>query len=161
MYRWIKHGTIGLILALTAGHAQAGQRGPGFGDGPQAMAGGGMIAARGMNRMIRRIEALAEELEVSDEQLDEIFEIIDSNRSDLRDLMRSGRETRKQLRDAQDPDQIATLAEHAGDILTQVIIHNNAIRGQVLAVLSDDQRAELEAIKADRRSRFEQRRRGG
>ncbi len=160
----IRNGLIGITLALImlqSGHAQAAQRfGQGLSNGPAAMAGGGMTGARGMNRMLRRIEFLADELEVTDEQIDEIFEIVDSNRSVVRDLMRSGRETRKQIRDSEDPEQVAELAEQAGDIVTQMIISRNAVRDQMLAVLTDEQRDALEQLKAERGERFRNRRRG-
>lgn len=146
------------LFAISASFAQPGQgghRGRGFGPGP----GPGMGPFGGL-RMLR-------ELNLSDEQRQEIRGIMQTARES--GVQKQLMDARKALQDAVenptlDENNIRNLADQLGVAEGNAAVERAHIRQQILQILTDEQRQELEKMQAEtkqkmekRRKRFEQR----
>lgn len=103
--------------------------------------------AFGMHKM----ERLAERLDLSDEQRDKVFAILDEARPEMRDTMFELRDERKNFMQldpqadnyAAETDRMAKLA---GEKAEQMVRKMAELKARILAELNDEQRAELEQM---------------
>ncbi len=121
--------------------------------------GGPMSGPTEIGRVLHlahRLEAVAAEIGLSEEQRDAIHAVVDGARPQLRDLARELRGNRDALRDASAPDSydsaaVASLAATQGDLIERGIVLGAQVRHDVLSVLTPEQREQLEALRAERR----------
>ena len=108
-----------------------------------------------------------EELDLSDEQLGRIQDIRSQVRASAEPLMEQRRDMREQLRDAirsevVNEGAIRALVATAADVEANLVILRAYANADILAILTPDQRARLEEIRAEREdeiaSRLEERR---
>ena len=144
-----------LGMVATAGTVQArpahGDHG-GFHHGPM----GGPPEIGRVLHLAGRLERVAEEIGLSEEQRDAIHAVVDQARPQLRDLGRELRGNRDALRDASAPDSydaaaVESLAVTQGELIAQAIVLGAQVRHDVLALLTPEQRERLEAMRAERR----------
>ncbi len=141
-------------LSATAFAAPPGR--DGFGQGPRA----GHKPPSPVGMLARAIDR---HIDVTDEQRAEIEAILDAHRAEARPLATQERATRRELADlvrsgAWDEATLTTLAERQGELTTQRIVLGAHGAADLLAVLNDEQRAELEALREARREQFRERR---
>lgn len=140
----------GSVLANPWHHKGFADGGPGPMGGPPEI---GMVL-----HLAHRLEMVADEIGLTDEQRDAIHAVVDQARPQLRDLAREMRGNRDALRDASapgsyDPAAVAGLAANQGDLIERGIVLGAQVRHDVLSVLTQDQRAQLEALRAEHRGR--------
>ena len=131
-----------IASALLIGAISAG--GIAFGEGRHH--GGGDL---GFGHGPERIERMAERLDLSDEQRDSIRAIVDKARPAFReygDSLRDNREKLRELAQADDADQAAirALADAQGGAMADMIVLRTDMMREVRAVLTPEQRKELE-----------------
>ena len=95
----------------------------------------------------RRIERMADYLQLSDAQRERVFAILDEARPQLRQSMRDMRELRGELMrlDANAADyreRSEALATRAGEALQAMMLDGAEIKSRLLAQLSEEQRAQ-------------------
>ncbi len=147
-----------LLLGLLAIAATA-QANPFHRDHGGGFRGGPMSGPTEIGRVLHlagRLEAVAEEIGLSEAQRDEIHAVVDQARPELRDLAREMRGNRDALRGASAPESydqtaVAELAAAQGDLIARGIVLGAQVRHDVLAVLSLEQREQLQALRAERR----------
>ena len=134
-------------LSATAFAAPPGRdgagNGPGMGHKPPSPVG---MLARTIDRHI----------DVTDEQRAEIEAILAAHREQARPLAREEREARRELAELigsgdWDEAAVTALAERQGQLTTQRIVLGARGAADMLAVLNDEQRAELDAVREVRR----------
>ena len=157
-----------LTLALTAAGGAAAAPGDGFFGGPRSDAmgmfdgpgfGRGGRGAGGFLGPLARMEIIADELGLTEEQRDAIRATVDTAVSDARPVLEAMRDNRQALREAGDPESydpatVAALAETQGDLVAELIQLKTATRADVFGILTPEQ---VEAIE-DLRSRRDHRR---
>lgn len=140
-----------LILALTTTALLAGA-------GTTLARGHGPHQHRGaqMSHMLSSVDA-------TDAQRAQIKTIMESNKTQAKADMKQVGETRRALREL-DPmasnynSEVARLADQLADATRQATIDKAAIRAQVAAVLTPEQRATLQAKRAERMQKREEHR---
>lgn len=113
------------------------------------------------DRMAAHLDKMADELGLTDGQRAEIQQIAARNADgELRKAMKANRKALKEASefDNYDPGVVAELAVEQGELVAQSIIKRHEARQQMLAVLTDAQRAELKTLHSERRSRMKERR---
>ena len=110
-----------------------------------------------------RMERIFDRLDLTDEQRQTVEGIMDSYRPQLRSLRDSAREVRKNLaqtdpRDAGYSDVVATASQSAAETASQLVTTTAAMRAELDAVLTDDQRAEAAELREEWRERRKDRR---
>ena len=144
------------MLATTAFADDGGRRGD---RGPRGGAGFGMPGIPGPEMIAGR---MAERLGLDDTQHETIRNIVDAARPEmqaLRDKARANRDALAAL-DAGSPD-VQSIAISNGELATEATLLFTRVRGEINAVLTEEQRAELAEIKAlrdERRGERQQRR---
>ena len=133
-----------LIIASALLIGAIGAGGIAFGEGRHH--GGGSF---GFGPGPERIERMAGKLDLSDEQRDAIRAIADKARPSFReygDSLRDNREKLRELAQADDADQAAirALADAQGDTMADMIVLRTDLMREVRAVLTPEQREELE-----------------
>lgn len=140
------------LLALS-GAALAGPGPDHFRDGPPHH-GRGMPGMPVVDTVMRAVM----HLDLSDEQEDSIRGIMKSLKADDRALMKDMRSNREQLKDlikadAFDESAVAEIAGAEGALTTERLILASRAMSQVYAQLTDEQRAELQAMAEERAAR--------
>ncbi|MCZ7565832.1 MAG: Spy/CpxP family protein refolding chaperone [Burkholderiales bacterium] len=123
---------------------------PHGGDAPWAEGRGGHRADHG-GRFLR-------ELDLSDAQRDRMFEIRHAARPAMREKMNALRANRSALREAAtandyDAARIRTLADEGAKLQADLTVMRVETEQKALAVLTPEQRAKLEQLRAERRDR--------
>jgi len=141
-----------LALLLITGIAQAH---PG-GEGPRGRHGMMGDFGGSIERMVEHLSRAAEKLDLSDEQLDQIFAVADASRGELRDLMMQMHDNKKALRETARLEQydaaaIAELAATQGDLTARMIVLRTRMRAEIMAIFSPEQRSKMEELKEHRR----------
>ena len=141
-----------LALLLITGMAQAGHGG----EGPRGMPGMMGEDAGGIERLVHHLSRAAEKLELSDEQLDQMFAVADGSRGELRELMLQMHDNQKALREMTrlenyDADAVSDLATTQGDLTARMIVLGTRMRAEIMAILSPEQRSKVEDFKEHRR----------
>lgn len=142
------------ILALGVGTALA----QGFGGGHAGhhrMGPGGHGPGMECDRWMR----MAERVDLSDAQRDQIASIVEAARPALEQHLEGMGEIRDQLRNA-DPvaleeAAVRQLAQEQAQHMEELIVLRHQLRTDVWSVLTDDQRSELEQLRAERRERHQ------
>ena len=140
-----------LALVLIAGMAQAR---PG-GEGPRGMPGMSGGNGGGVERMVQHLWRAADELGITDQQMDQIFAVVDASRNDIRNAMSGVHDNRQALRDAvhadpYDANAVAALAAAHGQLAAEMIILNSQVRADVRAILTPDQRNMIDQFRGQR-----------
>lgn len=104
---------------------------------------------------------MSEKLDLSDEQKTEIKDILAKGAEQAEPLKQALKERRKVEREAVDAGaksaELKKLAHKTADARVELMIHGKDIEKQVSAVLSDEQRTQLDQLKATRRAHMEAR----
>lgn len=115
---------------------------------------------RGMlqvQRILNHVDRMAETLGVSETQLDQMFALVDAQRASVRNLMREARQLRQELKAATEPDEVTALAQQIGQQTADLIVIGHQLRSDVLAILTEQQRQQLQSLRQERRERFRSR----
>lgn len=96
------------------------------------------------------------QLDLSKEQRKQLQTLMDEKRKTMHEEMRTKRETRQALREAMiaepyNADKVRQLAEAQGERVTARILKKAETRQQILAVLTDEQRAKLDSLRSEPR----------
>jgi len=148
-----------IALMTLAGVALAGPGPDHFRDGPSHH-GRGMPGMPVVDRVMRAVM----HLDLSDEQVDNITAIMKSLKADDRELMKDMRANHEQLRelikaDTFDETAAADIAGKEGALTSERLVLASRAMSQVYAQLTDEQRAELEAMAEERAARRAEKRR--
>jgi len=150
--------TIFLSVALLALAGTALAQGPEhFRDGPHH--GRGMPGMPVVDMTMRAVM----HLDLSDEQRDSIKDIMKSLKTEDRQLMKEMKSGHAQLKelikaDTFDETAVAEIAGKEGDLTAERLVLASRAMSQVYAQLTDDQRAELQAMAEERAQRRAERR---
>lgn len=144
---------ISITMMALAGAALAGPRPDHYRDGPPHH-GRGMPGMPVVDMVMRAVM----HLDLSDEQEDSIRDIMRSLKTDDRELMKDMRSSHEQLKDlikadTFDETAVAEIAGKEGNLTTERLILASRAMSQVYAQLTDDQRAELQAMAEERAAR--------
>ena len=110
----------------------------------------------GMPAPEMRVERMAKHLDLDDVQRESVESIMSAAKPELealREQFRANHETLQDL-DANDPE-VQNIAMSNGELATQGTLLFTRIRGEINAVLTDEQRAKLAEGKERRKERFE------
>jgi Spy/CpxP family protein refolding chaperone len=144
---------IAIAALLTAALSTAAFAGPpgrdGFGDGPRA----GHKPPSPVGMLARTIDR---HIDVTEAQREEIEAIMAAHRDEARPLARQAQQARRELATliesgAWDEEAVTALAEQQGALTAQRIVLGARGASELLAVLTDEQRVELEAVREVRR----------
>ncbi len=104
------------------------------------------------------IERMAEHLDLDDAQYESVDNIMSAAKPELQALREKVRANHEALRelDASDPE-VQNIAIANGELATEATLLFTRIRGEINAVLTDEQRAKLAERKERRKERFERR----
>ncbi len=141
-----------LTAALSATAFAAPPDRDGFGNGPRM----GHQPPSPVGMLARTIDR---HIDVTDEQRAEIETILSAHRDQARPLARQERETRRELATlidsgAMDEDALTALAEQQGALTSQRIVMGAHSAADILAVLTEEQRAELDVVREMRREKM-------
>lgn len=133
------------------GPAHPGWHGPHHRFGPQAMGVRAFLRGR-----------LAERLNITDEQRDQIRALLKDQRSKDRPLLESLRETRTQLREATrfgqfDENSVRTLAQQQAQAMTDLLVSRERLKSRVYALLTPEQQNQLQELQQKMQDRRENR----
>jgi len=150
---------LSIALMALAGAALAGPGPDHFRDGPPHH-GRGMPGMPVVDTVMRAVM----HLDLSDKQEANIRDIMKSLKTYDRELMKDMRSNQKQLRelvkaDTYDENAVAQLAGQEGTLTTKRLILASRAMSQVYAQLTDEQRAELQAMAEERAERRAEKRR--
>ncbi|HEX2387329.1 MAG TPA: Spy/CpxP family protein refolding chaperone [Candidatus Binatia bacterium] len=128
------------------------------------LAGSAALAQPGFGRPAMRQQMrtrLFDELKLSDTQRSDVQNIFASGRQAIAPLAQQLREKQAALRDsvnggAFDETAVRAQAQQIADLQAQVIVARAQIRNQFLGVLTDDQKARLSELRAERMQRFQE-----
>jgi len=146
-----------LVTMVAVGSVSAFQRGGGCGMGPMgkhAAAGYGMH--RGMGGRMMPMLRMMEKLEVTDEQREKIWAVMDKNRPAKRQQMTQMMKNRKAFREAEraepfDAALVRRLAEDQGRSMAEMIVLRAQGRQEIKALLTPEQQAQFKALQERRR----------
>lgn len=136
------------LLGVTA-PALAGPDHPGHGPDPAGSFG-------------RHLAHAVQRLELSTEQEDTIRAIFAANRDDLKANFEAGRALKEEMRDllsaeVLDEEALADIAVREGSLAEERVLLTVGVAAQVLAELTDEQKAELQAMRSERSERRRER----
>ena len=112
----------------------------------------------GMRAPERMIERMAEHLDLDDIQRESLENIVNAAKPEfeaLREQLRANHEALREM-EANDPE-IQNIAISNGELATAGTLLFTRVRGEINAVLTDEQRAELAETMERRKERFERR----
>ncbi len=130
----------GMLLVTASTIAMASGPGPRFAAG--GFGGPGFDGPQMAERLIRF-------LDLEGEQRDEVRQIIDNARPELRELSDAMRDSRSELRELAEADTLDTAAlrsaaDQTGDLMADIIVVGVGVMNEVRAVLTPEQLEELE-----------------
>jgi protein CpxP len=116
---------------------------------------GGMPFGGRMGGMLRMMDAL----DLTKEQREKIWNIMDEKRTQLRTYMISMHEGRKQVHEAAaegdyDAAQVRKLADAQGKAMADLIVLRTSTRVEVQSVLTPEQQAKFKELRDQRRGKF-------
>jgi Spy/CpxP family protein refolding chaperone len=163
--------TLAAAVLLTIPSAAIAQTGPGPGQGGgggwgqghhDGWFGGGIGDVHGLGFLERMLPRLAEELGLSEEQLQEIQAIVAEERPRIEELageLRALHETRRETHDPAVFDEGAVRAFAQQQFLVQVelMVVVERTRAGALQVLTEEQRQQLEEMRGEMGTRFKRR----
>lgn len=141
--------TLGATLLFTAA-ASAAPEGFGLGFAKDAEFGA------------ERIAMMADRLDLDEAQVAQIEAIVDANRAQAESLKDAFADNRAALQEAAAFDQydaaaVAELADDLGALTSQRVLLKTQVRNEVLAVLTEEQRADLGELRQRRADRMQRR----
>jgi Spy/CpxP family protein refolding chaperone len=104
----------------------------------------------------RMLSHMAERLELSDAQQDQVRTIIDDGREQSvadRERLEALRAELKGMRDNFDPGQAQKIADEIGEITGRMVYQASSSYAEFYSLLNDDQKAELEQLQEERGER--------
>lgn len=133
--------SVGLVTVVSA---MPFADGPGCGRAGQSMAPGKRDGGRGPN-----LERLADRLNMTEQQRAEVKAVVDDSRQQMVKLREQMRENRAQLRGlagttAFDETAVRSIADRQGDLKAETIVLRARQRHAMRAVLTDEQRVQLD-----------------
>jgi protein CpxP len=140
---------IGALIAVAALMVSTIFAHPGFGPGRSGM-------------MMRRMgPSLLEQLQVSSDQRSQIQSIFTDGRQTLRPLFQQLREKHAALQEAArgqpfDETLVRSQAQEIADVQARLMVSRAQMMNQVLAVLTDEQKARLSELRAQRMQQFQE-----
>jgi Spy/CpxP family protein refolding chaperone len=137
-----------------------GGAGCGYGPGASGAGFGGHGMGHGAHRMDpeARIERMADMLDLSKEQRDQVRAIVDKSRPQARELRDKLADNRKQLHalvqqgNAKEAD-VRKLADAQGKLTADLIVQHTKVRSEIQALLTPEQREKLQQ-RFEHRGRF-------
>jgi len=153
------------LLLTVSGIAVAQDGDPGQGPGNK-----GQRPHRGMQAqprtMMEGVMRAIKRLDLSEEQKEGIWATVHDLRGELHPIMVEMKTGQRELRElitsaSFDEQAAAALAEKEGDLTEQRILLTSAAVADVLGQLTEEQRAQLEAMAAERKQRGRKGKRGG
>lgn len=152
---------ISTLLLTSAGTALA----QGFYGGPGNK---GQHQQRGMQAMpvVEQVMRGIRRLDLSDEQRESIRAVIQGLKTEVQPIMLEMKAGHLQLRelikaDSYDEDAVAALAEKEGSLAAERLMITSQALSEVLGHLTEEQRAELDEMAAERMARRGERRKAG
>lgn len=153
MKRSIKALLIATTLVGGAAAAVAYAMPPGGGAcgyGPHAMG----LGRHGMDHEAR-IERMAQHLNLTQEQREQVRAIVDKHRPQTRALRDQLTESHKQLReivrsDRFNENEVRKLAEAQGKLKAEMIVQRAKVQNEIRAVLTEEQRRQLDEMRKQR-----------
>jgi Spy/CpxP family protein refolding chaperone len=135
--------SIGLITVVSA---KPFADGPGCGRAGHHMMQGKHDGRRGPN-----LERLADRLDMTEQQRAEVKAILDDSRQQMVKLREQIRENRTQLRELTGQDEfdeaaVRSIADNQGDLKAETIVLRARQRHEMKAVLTDEQRVQLDEM---------------
>lgn len=148
----------GAALAAT-GPDPAGPGGPGGPGGMPMMDGGASMIGVPHPRMLER---MASELQLTADQQQALKGVFESARPEMEQVRDKARENAAKLRAAQPGSKnydvlVSEVARNAGDLATRAVTNGAQLRAQVWAILTVEQRQQLETLQAQRQSAMKER----
>ncbi len=133
--------------------------GGGWGQGPHI---GGFGDAHGLGFLERMLPRLAEELGLSEEQLQEIQAVVDEERPRIEELaaeLRALHETRRETHDPAvfDEGEVRAFAQQQFLVQVELMVVVERTRAAALQVLTEEQRQQLEEMRGEIGTRFKRR----
>ena len=121
----------------------------------------GMQTSPVVDKVIRAVRRL----ELTEEQKASTRVILDEMKTDIRPIMAEMKTTKGQLKelisaDLFDEEAVAAVADKEGDLTAERVMITSRALSQILAQLTDEQRAELEVMAAGRHDKQRQKRAG-
>lgn len=108
-----------------------------------------------------RLEHITKRLDLSAEQESQVDKILDEAKVEsepLRERMKAGMEAEREAVEARKPeDELKALARNTADTRVEMMVHGFAVEEKIRAVLTDEQKAELDEMKAKRKAHFQER----
>jgi protein CpxP len=86
-----------------------------------------------------------------------IFEANRTNISPLMQAMKANRQKLEALNGTSDEAQVTAIAKDQGDLMAKMIVARQQVKSQVMAVLTDDQKAKAAQLHDQMKQRFQQR----
>ena len=146
--------SVSLLGAATASHAFGGgcdQRG-GKGKG----AYGQKFDGKGYPDGSMRVERLAQKLDLTDAQQEQIAAIIEASsntRESLQEKMQNNREALSEAMASDNSASVRSLADQKGDLIAELTVLRASDRSQIKAILTPEQQEEFAERKQRRRGR--------
>lgn len=155
----MNHITRTLLFGAMLATAPLALAGPGQAGGPGGPGGFGGDAAMAAER---QLAGTIRRLDLDADQEAAIRALFEENREDLEANRQASRAVREDVQalleaDRLDEDALADLARREGELAEERILLSGTLASQVLAELTDDQRAELQAIRSEREERRRER----
>lgn len=123
---------------------------------------GGKQGGRHHPGMMQMMDRMAEKLQLTEQQREEIRAIHEEYRPRMKELMQATRETRKALHEAKgsgtSQSDVDALAKAQGENHAEMISLRHEIHQRVQTVLTEEQRAQMEEMKENRKDRMKERR---
>lgn len=122
--------------------------------------GGGKWGGRGFGGHHRGgFERLAEKLDLTDAQKEQVKQITEASRAKIKPLMESVRANRQKMETLTangqfDEAQIQTVAQEQGAISAQLIVEKERAKWQIFQILTDEQKAQAAQLKEQMKERF-------
>lgn len=136
------------VIAVLAGTLLLGGAGA-------VLASGGYHGKGGCDFKGAPMHALERVDNLTDEQRNQISEIMDTQRSAMRERRDEMRDSRTAVRDAihngADEATLKPLAQKQGEMVAQMIMERAKVQGQISAVLTEEQRQQLQQLREERR----------
>ena len=156
---------LAIVLAPLA-IAEPGQRRPRGGQGGPEQGRGGFRGHPGMggDMVGHLLGRLADKLELTEEQRAEVKAIVEGTQPEAEEARKAVREAMKALHEATTKGteaEIIAAGKAVGDAFTEQALLRAAIMKQVKEILTDEQLAQFEELKAEMRDRMQQRRKDG
>ena len=112
----------------------------------QARRGPGIAALRALN--------------LTDDQKAKVKDIFESNRSavqPIREALKANHDKLAAMNGSFDEAQVSAIAKDQGNLMAQMIVARERVKSQILALLTDDQRAKAAQLRDSMKQRFQER----